>query len=149
MRGAQAQRLMDEVLSRLEPELPSGVRVAVTAHRKWISLQRRTDDSTLVGTYYVTPSPDGESASIEELDLPSLSPWVPFLPRKLKAKLTAQQAVESALEVAFSERLGSSGPELHFDVQMSADDAGVSVSYQPLDAARPRVQLAPLPWNLF
>jgi hypothetical protein len=147
MRGNQAVKLLDEVLIRLAPELPTGVHVGLTPHRKWISLQRWTDESTLIGSQYLTPSADGESASMGGLHVPSLSPWVPFLPRRLKAKLTAQQAVEVALQVAFSEALG--GRELDFDVRMTTDAVGVHASYRPLDAAKPRVQLAPLSWALF
>jgi hypothetical protein len=101
LRGARAQDLIAEVLLRLDPWLPPGVRVEMTRHNKWLSLQRFAPGSERVGPLVMTPGPDGHSGHGGVTGGPGVGPWIPFLPKRLRAKLTAQDAVETVLDVAY------------------------------------------------
>src|SRR4051794_34718919 len=92
--SAQATaRLLTEVLIRLRPHVPDELDIEVTPHRKWTTLRRvdRFDDD--LGR--------PQRGSTSGISVRSHRPWVPFLPRSLRRRLTAQSAVETVLDIAY------------------------------------------------
>jgi hypothetical protein len=128
--GPEAQSLLSEVLDRIRPHLPAGVCVEMLPHKKW---------TTLAGT-----ASGGYARTVRGIGAPS------FFPRRARAKLTAQHAVETVLEVAYW-KAGMSGRsgEQDFDVRAVVTGDEVSVTYRP-PVADPdaRVELPPIPLRL-
>jgi hypothetical protein len=144
--GVRAQELVAEVLLRINPQLPQGIEVEMTRHRKWLTLQRVAAGDMRVGPFSVTLGPDQTSGHTGKTAVRAVGAWIPFLPRKLRARLAAQDVVETVLEVAYAWTGGSFG-ELDCDVQARSDGDLVRVSYRRPDETDPtiRVELDPLP----
>jgi hypothetical protein len=119
--GPRAQALLSEVLDRIRPYLPAGIRVEMLPHKKW---------TTLAGN-----SGGGYGTTIRGITSPA------FLPRRTRAKVTAQRAVEIVLEVAYRTADGVQQP---LDVRAVLTGDEVSVSYLPPGAGA-RVDLPPIP----
>jgi hypothetical protein len=147
LRGARAQDLVAEVLLRIDPLLPPGVRVEMTRHHKWLSLQRSAPDSKRVGPLIMTPGPDGHSGHAGMTGVPGIGPWIPFLPKRLRAKLTAQDAVETVLDVAYDADTAARPGSTDFAVRATVDGDVVRVSYLPPGGIEPdqRIQIDPIP----
>ena len=125
--GPRAQALLSEVMSRIRPHLTAGVRVEMLRHRKWTTLAQST--------------PHGGYARIVR----GIGPPA-FLPAPMRARLAAQHAVETVLEVAYwVPGMGDDQPE--FDVRADVDGEEVSVSYRP-PGADARIELTPIPLSL-
>jgi hypothetical protein len=93
--SAQATaRLLTEVVARLRPHVPDELNIEVTPHRKWTTLRRA---ELVVDGDRGRP----QRGSISGITVRSLRPWVPFLPRNLRGRLTAQDAVETVLDIAY------------------------------------------------
>jgi hypothetical protein len=150
LRGARAQDLIAEVLLRLDPWLPPGVRVEMTRHEKWLSLQRSAPGGQRVGPLIVTPGADGQSGHGGVTGVPGVGPWIPFLPNRLRAKLTAQDAVETVLDVAYDTGPGARPDSTDFAVQARVDGDVVRVSYLPPGGIEPdqRIEIDPIPMTL-
>jgi hypothetical protein len=148
IRGVDAQRLLAEVLLRLEPLLPAGVRVELTSHSKWTTLQRVTDESVFIGPVSVSTGANGKSIQAHTTSVPALGAWIPLLPRKLSARLTARNAVETVLDVAYQLSPGEKEPD--FAVQARAEGEWILVSYLRSEGQDPvrRVAIEPLPLAL-
>jgi hypothetical protein len=129
--GPEAQALLSAALDRIRPHLPAGVRVEMLPHEKW---------TTLAGT-----ANGGYARTVRGIGAPS------FFPRRTRAKLTAQHAVETVLEVAYwMPGMSGRGGEQDFDVRAVVTGDEVSVSYRlpgadDLDA---RVELSSIPLRL-
>lgn len=144
IRGERAQNLVDELLVRLGPYLPPGITVEMARHKKWLSLQRVEPGSERFGPFVVNPG-HGERVIAHGgvVGVPGVGPWVPFLPKRLRVKLTVQDALETVLGVAYTD-----GPrdDIDFAVHVTVDGAWARASYLPPGGYDPadRVRLAPL-----
>jgi hypothetical protein len=123
--GPRAQALLSEVMSLIRPHLPADVRVEMLAHKKWTTLAQNT--------------PNGGYA----LTVRGIGPW-PFLPPRMRARLAAQQAVETVLEVAYWVPDKGRSDQQDFDVRAVITSDEVSVSYRP-PGADARIELTPIP----
>ena len=144
--GIRAQKLMIEVLARLAPYLPPGIEVVAGSRGKWLTLRRRPEDERNVGPVAVTARPDGRLASVaHEVTLSrGLGAWIPLLPTGLQCRLAVQDAVETALAVAYGSIV------LDFDVKAEAVGDSILVSYRPQGGGeRDRVNLDPIPLGSF
>lgn len=127
--GAPAQELLSAVWDRLRPHLP-GVRVEMLPHRKWTTLAQNTPDG-------------GTAMTIRGIGPPA------FFPRAARAKLTAQHAVETVLEVAYWVPKTDRGDQPEFDVRAVVTGDEVTVSFcPPGDDSTGRVELDPIPLSL-
>ncbi len=136
--GVRAQELISEVLNRLEPLLPAGRHVTMTRHAKWLTLEHRVP---------FTPQGGGGQygMSIRGLGVP-----IPFLPVHVRARLAAQQAVESVLDVAYAEGQDWKPGSIDFAVKATVEGDTVHVSYRPPGeiSADERIHLGPIPLSL-
>jgi len=149
-------RLLTEVLARLQPHLPDGVRLKITPHRKVTTLQRADEGSIRVGAVNIKTRYDDQgrpsSGAAGGCAVRSLRPWVPFVPLGLRRRLTAQCAVETVLDTAYMklDRDRESpkawkAPDL--DVKAANGPNGIVVSYRP-PGGQSRIELTPIPFAL-
>jgi hypothetical protein len=133
--GPRAHALLSGVLDRIRPHLPAGVRVEMLPHKRW---------TTLAQTAGSGEGLTGHSLTVRGIGAPG------FFPHRTRAKLTAQHAVETVLEVAhWKPGMSGRGGEQDFDVRAVVTGDAVSVSYR-LPGADPdaRVELLPIPLRL-
>ena len=158
MSSLETARLLEDVLARLQAELPDHVGIEIKPHRKWTTLQRADNGAAKVGpikvSKYIDESGDPPSLVGAGVAVRSLRPWVPFMSRSLRRRLTAQSAVEIVLDLAYvpldrptSEEPHSKQQSLKFDVKAVDEPDGVVVSYRP-PGAPSRVTLSPIPRQL-
>lgn len=118
MRGAKARRLLLQLLDAVAPALPADVTVEVSGsgQRCILTAQRAgaASGAVLLGSITKMRAPLG------------IGPWVPLLPRRLAARLTAIAALEMIQDVV-STAHGWPWPDLGFDVHAADDAEGVSV----------------------
>jgi hypothetical protein len=130
--GVRAQNLLSEVLYGVRPHLPGDIRFEVVRHKKWTTLRRLTGNAAGAVTVRI------------------IGPPIP-LPRRTSARLTAQDAVETVLSVAYwASGTPYKGAEQDFDVRAVVTGDAVSVSYRPpgADDLDARVELPPIPLRL-
>ena len=140
-------RLLTEVLVRLRPHLPGELNIEVTPHHKWTTLRRVDHAEEDLGS--------AQRGSMSGISVRSLRPWVPFLPRSLRRRLTAQSAVETVLEIGYqghaieevSDRPGRFATSFDFEVRAVDRREGVVVSFRP-PASSARVELLAIPSEL-
>jgi hypothetical protein len=168
MSAAATAQLLNDVLVRLRPHLPEGVDVEITPHGKWTSLQRVDVGSIKLGPLSMKVSSDGSgrpvAGTIAARAVRSLRPWVPFLPRGRRQRLTAQCAVEVLLDVAYDPSGGARSEhgdsasdgwrfsfkdqaDIRFAVKAVTRSTGVAVSFRP-PTSQARVELTPIPFDL-
>ena len=105
-----------------------GVRVTGREQAQELPLPRRQRASPV--TANVRPIGTVQVGSVTKLRAPlGIGPWVPFLPRRLAARLTAIAALEMIQDVV-STAHGWPWPELGFDVHAATDEHGVAVWFE-------------------
>lgn len=94
---------IEAVFEELRRHLPSGAGIKVIARRKWTTVQRADSGSEDVGGTVVQVSgrdEQGRPSSVHSSSVSlrgGLGPPVPFLPRLLRRRLAAQNALETLL----------------------------------------------------
>lgn len=146
-------RAIDAVFEALRPHLPRGAGIKVSPRRKWTIVQRADSGSEDVGGLVVQMTWDERgrpsSAHSSGLSLRGLGPPVPFLPRALRRRLTAQEALETLLEMFYDPDQGNGfHRSINYAVKATAVDGSVTLSYT-LPGTSEAVTLRPLPDELF
>jgi hypothetical protein len=152
--GRRAGRVIVESARRISPHLPSGVRVDVSpGARHSVVLRRYSESDRHLGAHFVVEEETSSGnhgrivASDAGIVVFAIGAWIPFLPRRLRARLAAQHAVELVLSVAYAS-MGEPQTHANFHVEAAIRNESVITSYaDPSSFAR--IALAPLPLGLF
>jgi hypothetical protein len=152
--ASETARILETILSTLSPHLPAGVRITITARHHTVELQRVDGTSGEVAGLRASErrTPDGriDGGNIDVSFSPNLRPRLP-LPKSLRARLTAGEAVETVLQVAYEDRNPEwfkdpkySRHHIDFKIKTTTTPDGIEVSYQA-PGATDRVKLSPIP----
>jgi hypothetical protein len=120
VRGEEARSLLQRLLDAVADDLPTDVTVRITGEGRrccleaWRKPQVHKGVAVPAGEVTIVAAPFG------------LGPWVPFLPRKTAARLTAADALELVQDVV-STASGWPWPSITAAVHAEADDRGVRV----------------------
>lgn len=127
VRGAKARHLLLQLLDGVSTAVPTDVTVQVTGSgQRCILIAQRASPVTA----NVRPIGTVQVGSVTKLRAPlGIGPWVPFLPLRLAARLTAIAALEMIQDVV-STAHGWPWPELGFDVHAATDEHGVAVWFE-------------------
>lgn len=143
--GEPAYRLLTHILREAEPHLPAGVHIKITPHRRWTTLQRADDRSINGGPLITTTDERGRPRGSRACGVRGLGAWIPFLPRGLSRRITAQDAAEVVLELAYYDFDTRTDHRSDLRIRAETHPDGVIVSYSPPDHAQERVALGPIP----
>jgi hypothetical protein len=149
-----AARAIEAVFQELRPHLPDGAGIQLSPRRKWTVVQRADSGSeNVMGLFVHVDEQDVQTAPASQLSsaqfVRGLGPWVPFLPRRLRRRLTAQSTLDLLLRIFYDPQ-----PEdgfhrsVQYSVKSSLGKNGITLSYT-LPGSSSEVGLRPLPEALF
>jgi hypothetical protein len=140
---------MTAVLDRVNEHLPPGVRVEMRLFRRRFVLFRVVGDEQLLDGGWVAGADGSGRPSLRSGGdfIGGLGTWIPFVPHALGIRLTAQDAVESALEVAYADSDHANRGDIDFNVCVEL--AGDEVRVRFCDPSGDEIELRALPVSLF
>ena len=155
VRGDAARRLCGEVSRLLESDIPAGVRIEIrgrgrncSIHARGLPPSERTitpADPEYARTARAMKVLDGRDLHLHgggSFSLTSaflgIGPWVPFLPHRLAAKLTAIDALEQ-LQDAIASAVHEPWPGPGYEVRADVTDDSVRLWFETKDGAHKAV----------
>ena len=148
--GERARVLMREVVRAASDAIPDGVDLEIVGRGRWWVL-RKVDPANPAGKVVAhTVLNDGSRRIAPTGDLSpwGIGTWIPFLPRRLDAKLTAISGVEMLQDVV-SSATGQPWPGPDYRVRAKVIGRQVATWFEPSSQTGPRVDLHSLPLHLF
>lgn len=148
-------RVLEAVFEQLRPHLAPGAGIKVSPRKKWTIVQRADSGSEDVGGLVVNVSQRDERGRLLSTDSSGVSvrgglgPWMPFLPRSLRRRLAAQNALETLLGLFYEPDQGAGfHRSVNCAVNATASGGGISLSYT-MPGTSEAITLRPLPEDLF
>lgn len=147
-------RALIAVFEELRPHLPDGAGIKLSPRTKWTIVQRADAGSVDVeglviqadrrDDQYGPPAAHGSGLSVR-----GLGPWVPFLPRSLRRRLAAQNALETLLGLFYDPDQGDGfHRSINYKVTTTVAGDEMTLSYTMPGTCTP-ITLGPLPGKLF
>ena len=140
VKGAQARALLQTLLDAVSDLVPAGVDIKVSGDGGACHLQAssfvRPDQVSRQGPFGGATS--GASAAL------GLGPWVPFLPRKVAAKLTVQDALET-IQDTISSVTENPWPGAEYKVRVDSQQSGVRTWF---DNGQQQIEVTTIEYDL-
>jgi hypothetical protein len=146
-------RVLNYLFADLKPHLPSEAGIKVTALKKWTAVQRADEGSIdLHGLQHnITRDAEGRptGGSSSALIVRNLAPSFPLIPRSVRRQIATKHALDILLGLVYPEPSKNGfSKSTDYGIVTSDHPSGVVVSYK-LSGSEPRVELKPLPHELF
>jgi hypothetical protein len=132
VKGPRARAVVEYLLSALQDQMPAGVSVRITrASNRSISLTPYRASDRHIGPFAVTEEDsDGRPVSLSSgaVVIGGIGTWIPLLPRSVRLRLAAQDAVETILSIALADK-DSLFSNVDLNVRADLSEDGIEVSY--------------------
>lgn len=150
LHGERAIAAVRAVVDAASDVLPHDVRLEIVGHGRWWTL-RKVDPANTPGVFRPAFDEHGRQGFAAGPFAPlGIGTWVPFLPSRLDAKLTAIDALELVQDVV-TEALGSPWPAPNYRAKAAIQNSEVRTWFEPSiqGATGEFVYLRPMSLRLF
>jgi hypothetical protein len=147
LRGLAAQRAVRAMLEAVGPLLPPDVILEVVGGPRVWTLRPQGSDATGHGVWQITQRSNQPFPHVEADLSFGIGTWIPGLPKRLNAKLSATDALEM-IQDKVTEMAGTPWPGPGYEVKVNVTSETVHPAFESRTGGKPIV-LPPLDLALF